>query len=64
MLRGVNYPIGLLDWCEKLGSKRVLEVLENLAVASPDGRYRASPLLRRKAALEILQSREIRRPYE
>lgn len=51
MTRGVNYPIGLLKWCQLIGPKRVLAVMENLAIASPDGRYRASPLLRRRAAL-------------
>lgn len=50
MMKGVNYPIGLLKWGERIGAARVLAVMENLSVSSPDGRYRASPLLRRQAA--------------
>lgn len=49
MLKGVNYPIGPLAWADKFGSQRVVRVLEQLAQACPDGRYRPSALLRRKA---------------
>lgn len=46
LLRGVNYPIGPLAWAQNFGPARVVEVLDRLAVARPDGRYRASPYLR------------------
>ncbi|MCP5145940.1 MAG: 3-hydroxyacyl-CoA dehydrogenase [Gammaproteobacteria bacterium] len=51
MLRGVNYPLGLLDWLQRIGANHVLTVVQNLDRIHGDGRYRASPLLRRKAAL-------------
>lgn len=49
MIKGVNYPIGPLAWADAYGSDNVVTVLENLASAYPDGRYRPSALLRRKA---------------
>jgi 3-hydroxybutyryl-CoA dehydrogenase len=55
MTRGVNYPIGLLKWCRQIGAGPVLKVIENLSTISPDGRYRASPLLRRRAVSEAMQ---------
>lgn len=58
MIRGVNYPIGLLQWARNIGHARLLQVMDNLNIASPDGRYRASPLLRRRAAIEHFDSIE------
>jgi len=49
MLKGVNYPIGPLAWADQFGSHHVVRVLDHLAQAYPDGRYRPSTLLRRKA---------------
>ncbi|WP_349975754.1 3-hydroxyacyl-CoA dehydrogenase [Pseudomonas sp. WHRI 8519] len=49
MLKGVNYPVGPLTWADGFGSHNVVTTLDNLARAYPDGRYRASALLRRKA---------------
>ncbi|HDS1748541.1 MULTISPECIES: 3-hydroxyacyl-CoA dehydrogenase [Pseudomonas] len=49
MLKGVNYPVGPLCWADGFGNQNVVTVLDNLARAYPDGRYRASALLRRKA---------------
>jgi len=49
MCLGVNYPIGPLAWADAFGNAQVVTVLDNLARAYPDGRYRASSLLRRKA---------------
>jgi len=48
MLKGVNYPRGPLAWADALGAARVVEVLDHLSDQYRDGRYRASPLLRRK----------------
>lgn len=49
MVKGVNYPTGLLAWCDALGAGRVLETLECLHAEYQEERYRASPLLRRAA---------------
>lgn len=47
MIKGVNYPKGLLQWCEDLGSDYVLASLDNLFETYHEARYRASPLLRK-----------------
>jgi 3-hydroxybutyryl-CoA dehydrogenase len=49
MRKGVNYPRGPLEWADAIGVSRVLEVLDHLAGMYGEDRYRASPLLRRKA---------------
>ena len=50
MTKGVNYPKGLLAWCDELGAAPVLELLDSLHAEYGEDRYRASPLLRRAAA--------------
>jgi len=50
MTKGVNYPKGLLQWCEEWGAQAVLDVLDNLYEQYGEDRYRASVLLRRMAA--------------
>ena len=57
MTHGANYPLGPLEWSDRIGSARVVHVIEALNKACPDGRYRASPLLRRRA-LAALSSTE------
>lgn len=52
MRKGVNYPVGPLAWADRFGNHNVVEVLDNLARAYPDGRYRACSLLRRKASTQ------------
>jgi 3-hydroxybutyryl-CoA dehydrogenase len=47
---GFNYPKGPLAWAEALGLPFVVAVLDHLARAYGEDRYRASPLLRRRAA--------------
>jgi 3-hydroxybutyryl-CoA dehydrogenase len=47
MTKGVNYPKGLLQWCNELGAPHVLKTLENLQSEYGDDRYRPSPMLRR-----------------
>ena len=54
MTKGVNYPKGLLAWCDELGADAVLEQLDSLQDEYGEDRYRASPLLRR-AALSGIQ---------
>ncbi|MGU3497107.1 3-hydroxyacyl-CoA dehydrogenase PaaH [Xanthobacteraceae bacterium A53D] len=50
MTYGVNYPRGPLAWAESVGSARILVALDALQAQSGDDRYRASQLLRRRAA--------------
>ena len=50
MTKGVNYPKGLLAWCDELGASPVVELLDSLHAEYGEDRYRASPLLRRAAA--------------
>ena len=50
MVKGVNYPRGLLAWGEELGYRTVLDRLESLQAEYGEDRYRPSPLLRRLVA--------------
>jgi 3-hydroxybutyryl-CoA dehydrogenase len=47
MTKGVNYPKGLLKWCDEMGSDYVLAGLDALYNTYHEDRYRASVLLRR-----------------
>lgn len=47
MTKGVNYPKGLLQWCDELGAEEVLDTLDQLYADYHEDRYRASVLLRR-----------------
>jgi 3-hydroxybutyryl-CoA dehydrogenase len=49
MTRGVNYPKGLLAWCDELGAGRVFGWMTVLHDELGEDRYRPSPLLRRMA---------------
>jgi 3-hydroxybutyryl-CoA dehydrogenase len=49
MRYGVNYPVGPLEWGDRLGASYVVRVLDNLAQTYGDGRYRVTPWLRRRA---------------
>jgi 3-hydroxybutyryl-CoA dehydrogenase len=46
MTLGVNYPKGLLAWCDELGVESVLTTLDGLRARFGEERYRSSPLLR------------------
>jgi 3-hydroxybutyryl-CoA dehydrogenase len=48
MQKGVNYPCGPLAWADAIGLEKVVTVLDHLAGTYGEGRYRCSPLLRRK----------------
>jgi 3-hydroxybutyryl-CoA dehydrogenase len=50
---GLGYPQGPLAWGDQLGAATVLAVLNNMLALSGDPRYRASPWLRRRAALGV-----------
>jgi len=56
MRLGVNYPLGPLAWGRQWGSGTVLRILDSLEDWYRDGRYRASPLLRRAALAARLPS--------
>ena len=49
MLKGVNYPRGPLAWADAIGPARLMTVLDHLARAYGEDRYRCSTLIRRKA---------------
>ena len=50
MIRGVNYPKGLLTWGEAIGLEKVLNTMTSLHEEYGEDRYRPSPLLRRMVA--------------
>lgn len=47
MIKGVNYPKGLLKWADEIGIEKILAVLENLYSEYGEDRYRPSVLLKR-----------------
>jgi 3-hydroxybutyryl-CoA dehydrogenase len=49
MTRGVNYPKGLLAWCDEWTATKCLAVLDDLYAVYHEDRYRASALLRKQA---------------
>lgn len=49
MTKGVNYPKGLLAWCDEWGAANCLAVLDRLYADYHEDRYRASVLLRKHA---------------
>ena len=46
MMKGVNYPKGLLQWADEIGIGKVVRRLEMLYGHYKDERYRVSPLLK------------------
>jgi 3-hydroxybutyryl-CoA dehydrogenase len=49
MIKGVNYPKGLLKWADEIGVKTVFEKLQSLYLEYGEDRYRPCVLLRRMA---------------
>jgi 3-hydroxybutyryl-CoA dehydrogenase len=49
MTKGVNYPKGLLAWCDEIGAKVIHDRLRALQDEYGEDRYRPSALLRRMA---------------
>jgi 3-hydroxybutyryl-CoA dehydrogenase len=47
MMKGTNYPKGLLKWADDIGLEKVLLQLEDLFSEYGEDRYRPNPLLRR-----------------
>jgi len=54
MRKGVNYPAGPLAWADALTPALVERIVDNLADAYGEDRYRTSPLIRRLAARNAL----------
>lgn len=46
MTKGVNYPKGLLKWCDELGLETVINTLHHLHLFYEEDRYRLSPALK------------------
>ena len=49
MRLGTGYPRGPMEWADLIGPSTLVAVLDNLARTYGEDRYRASPLLRRRA---------------
>ena len=52
MKLGVNYPQGPFEWLHAWGARDVVGILDALDAQYRGERYRASPWLRRRVALE------------
>lgn len=50
---GLNYPDGPLKFADKLGTGRILQILEGISACTGDPRYRPGPWLRRRAAIGL-----------
>ena len=48
MRYGTGYPVGPLNWADRIGIERVVTVLQHLHRSYGEDRYRVSPLLMRK----------------
>lgn len=53
MKLGTNYPSGPLAWCDEIGAKALVAVLDALQREYDPARYRVAPLLRRHAEAGI-----------
>jgi 3-hydroxybutyryl-CoA dehydrogenase len=49
MTKGVNYPKGLLKWCDEAGAEKILKILVALRTLYAEDRYRPSVLLQQMA---------------
>jgi 3-hydroxybutyryl-CoA dehydrogenase len=48
MMLGTNYPIGPFAWCDKIGVRHIVEILQALYSATADARYTVCKLLLEK----------------
>ena len=46
MKLGTNYPYGPFEWCERIGSRQVIQLLDAVYRDTQDERYKACSLLR------------------
>jgi len=56
MKNGVNYPKGLLEWCDTIGAKEVMNTIQDLREFYSEERYRPNPMLRKMAESGIIFS--------
>ncbi len=47
MTKGVNYPKGLLQWCDELGAEKILSEINQMREEYEEDRYRPSVLLKK-----------------
>ncbi len=45
MKLGTNYPFGLFEWCETIGSENIVKILETLNESNANERYKISQML-------------------
>jgi len=50
---GLNYPMGPLEWVEKIGVGRCYEIIKSIQDITRDDRYRPSQWLRQRALLKL-----------
>ena len=49
MKLGTNYPYGPFEWCDKIGAKTVVRMLQNIYDDTRDERYKICPMLKTEA---------------
>ena len=50
---GLGYPYGPIEWGDVLGSDKILLILNRISELTYDPRYRPSPWLQRRVALNL-----------
>ena len=50
---GLGYPHGPIEWGDVLGAEKILLILNRISALSHDPRYRPSPWLQRRVALQL-----------
>lgn len=50
---GLGYPLGPIAWGDHLGAEKILLILQRISTITFDPRYRPSPWLQRRVALNL-----------
>ena len=50
---GLGYPFGPIEWGDQVGSQKILLILNRITALTHDPRYRPSPWLQRRVALNL-----------
>lgn len=50
---GLGYPLGPIEWGDQLGAAKILLILNRISALTHDPRYRPSPWLQRRVALNL-----------
>lgn len=50
---GLGYPFGPIEWGDHLGAEKILLILKRMTTLTSDPRYRPSPWLQRRVALNL-----------